>query len=82
VRRIVLGIAAVLFLIASPPASAADAAGPAIRFEQTRIDYGKVPAGKIVRPRFRFRNAGGAPLKITNSLWRGKFIRAKTLEGC
>ena len=70
-----------LFVLLLPLAAAAEA-GPQIHFNQTFVDLGDVPVGKIVRHRFRFRNTGNALLKIQNRLFLGKFIQSRTLEGC
>ncbi len=70
-----------LFVLLLPLVTAAEV-GPEIHFNQTFVDLGDVPVGKIVRHRFRFRNTGNALLKIQNRLFLGKFIQSRTLEGC
>jgi hypothetical protein len=50
--------------------------------ERTFIDYGEIPAGKVLNPRFPFKNVGNATLEIANQLFLGKFIQTKALKGC
>lgn len=73
---------AVFFLFVLFPVFSHGDSGPRIRFEKTTIDYGKVPVGQIVSPRFLFKNTGHAPLLITNRFGFANFIQGKVLEGC
>lgn len=40
---------------------------PVLRFDESTHAFGAVDAGAVVEHRFRFRNAGGQPLQITNA---------------
>ena len=69
----------VLLLI---PAACGSGSSPRVQVLGSPVDYGKVPVGKIVAHRFLLRNAGDAPLKITNQLLPGNTLQTKALEGC
>ncbi|MFC1491312.1 hypothetical protein ACFLQ0_01835 [Nitrospinota bacterium] len=84
ITRLILPFAALtsIFLVIFSLSSFAEGPGPKVQFDRTVIDYGQIPVGKIVKPRFSFKNVGSVPLKIINRLVLGKFIQAKALEGC
>ena len=63
-------------------AAACTSGSPSIEVRGSQVDYGKVPVGQYVRHRFAFKNAGDAPLKITNLLLPGNALQARALAGC
>ncbi|RME73214.1 MAG: DUF1573 domain-containing protein [Planctomycetota bacterium] len=67
ISRLLRGLAAIALLWTHAAALAAGDAtetGPRIRFEQRRLDFGKVVAGSVIERQFGFRNVGDAPLVI------------------
>ena len=69
-------------LLVLPLACTSGGEDPRIQVLAKSVDYGKIPVGQIVKHRFDLKNAGGAPLKITNTLLPGGTIQTKALEGC
>jgi hypothetical protein len=76
-----LVLATFLLMAFSLSAYAGDAS-PKVQMERIFIDYGEIPAGKVLNPRFPFKNVGNATLEIANQLFLGKFIQTKALKGC
>jgi hypothetical protein len=59
-----------------PSAPGSKASGPRLVFDQTEVDFGKVPFNKTVEHAFVYRNVGTAPVSIIEK------PSIETVEGC
>ena len=73
---VAIALGVVLGRGAPPAAPAPTGSGPRLVFDQTEVDFGKVPFNKSVEHNFVFRNAGTAPLTILER------PEVETVEGC
>lgn len=63
-KRMLLLLCACFVAIAGFGALAAQDRAPRIVFESQSMDFGKVTEGETLRHVFKFKNEGGAPLRI------------------
>jgi hypothetical protein len=76
-----LGLVVVMMLVVSrtrlaPSATVSPSSGASFVFDQTTVDFGKVPFNKTVEHSFVYRNIGASPVTIVEK------PKVEIVEGC